>query len=309
MSYNVFPVLQGVTWNLVKRPMWNVSKMTTAARNEFRTGYGLYPITEFDLSYSYMSLADKLTMEGFFNQQAGSLTPFYFDAQNDDTQSTLLTFGTITAGQHDYPILKNSGTGAIEPVGGLNGAPSLWVNGVSAPLGGLNPPPLAVLSQIAGGTMAATTYYVVCTWSNAWGETHVSFAEASLAVSADFLLQVAQPANAPPQALSWNVYASASSGSETLQTTATNIPMSTNTWTMPTSGLAGTQLPHVNYTSWSLDASNTGIWIAPPIVTGLPLAWTGQYYYLVRFKEDVLEFNQLSDLVYELRQCVLTVVR
>lgn len=104
-------------------------------------------------------------------------------------------------------------------------------------------PPTAsapTLGSTAGGTLAATTYYVVFTWvlqtqDGTLYESPAS-AEASLAVSADYLLTVTAPV--PPQmpyaVVGWNVYASETSGTETLQ--QANIAIGTG-WTEPTSGL------------------------------------------------------------------------
>ena len=191
MSYAVFPVLRGLMWDLKKRPTWNTAKMLTAGGNEFRTGYRQNPITEFDLSYSYMSLTDKLTLEGFFNQQQGSLVPFYFDAQNDDTV-TNFGFGVGNGAQTAFTLLKPAGTGASEPIGGPNVITAVYVNGVS------------------------TSAYTI---------------------SGNILTFTTAPANT------------------------------------------------------------------------YPVTWTGGYYYLVRFNDDVLEFNQFSNLMYELMDCKLVSVQ
>ena len=131
MSYNVFPQLSGITWNIKKRPTWNTTKMLTAAGNEFRTGYRINPLTEFDLSYSYLSPTDKLSMEGFFNGQNGALTPFYFDLGvatkiASDNSVTAFVFGIGDGATTAFTLIKPSGTGAVEPIGGVNGAPLIY---------------------------------------------------------------------------------------------------------------------------------------------------------------------------------------
>ncbi len=318
MSYSVFPTLTGIKWDIKKRPTWNTAKMLTAAGNEFRTGYRQNPITEFDLSYSYMSLADKLTMEGFFNQQQGSLTPFYFDlggaTQNsgDDTIASAFAFATTVNPGLNYPITKPAGTGAVEPVGAVNTF-NLFVNGVLAPLAGISAPGAATLAQVATGALAATTYYVRCTWLNWWGET-LAGTESSLAVSLDNVLTVTQPASPPASTLFWNVYVSntagGGSGAEKLQTTATNLPLATTTWQEPTTGLAGsTAMPASNTTNYSLTGTPNIVTLPVQPITGQNLSWSGSYYYLVRFAEDVLEFNEIANLMYELQECKLVVVQ
>lgn len=318
MSYSTFPNLTGIKWDIKKRPTWNTAKMLTAAGNEFRTGYRQNPITEFDLSYSYMSLTDKLTMEGFFNQTQGALTPFYFDlggaTQNsgDDTIASAFAFATTVNPGLNYTITKPAGTGAIEPVGAVNTF-NLFLDGVAQPIAGLSAPGVATLAQVATGALAATTYYVKCTWLNYWGET-LGGTQASLAVSANNVLKVTQPASPPATAVWWNVYVSntagGGSGAEKRQTTATQIAIATTTWQEPTTGLAGsTVLPASNTTVYSLTGTPNIVTFPSQPYAGHILSWTGSYYYLVRFAEDVLEFNEIANLMYELQECKLVVVQ
>lgn len=113
---------------------------------------------------------------------------------------------------------------------------------------GVTMPPIAVpaapvLSAVAGGTLAATTYYAKITYTNAIGETLPS-PEASLAVVADDVLSVASPA-ATSGATGWNVFVSTATGTETLQNSS---PIAIGTaWQEPTTGLvAGSALPTSN---------------------------------------------------------------
>lgn len=104
-------------------------------------------------------------------------------------------------------------------------------------------PAAPVLSAVAGGTLAATTYYVKITYTNAIGETLPS-PESSLAVVADDVLSVASPA-ATSGATGWNVFVSTATGTETLQNSS---PIAIGTaWQEPTTGLiAGAALPTAN---------------------------------------------------------------
>lgn len=138
------------------------------------------------------------------------------------------------------------------------GPGSLWL-GVAAPPTGsrllidingnpmtpaLNAPAVAPLSTTAGGSLAATTYYVVATYVNPLGET-VPSPEASLAVVAGTLLMVASPSKSG-NATGYNVYASAVSGAEKLQNPVP-LPLGQN-WIMPGGGLnlIGAGAPSVN---------------------------------------------------------------
>lgn len=106
-------------------------------------------------------------------------------------------------------------------------------------------PAAPALSQVAGGTIAATTYYAKATYVTSLGETMVG-AESTLAVAADYLLSVASP-SAVIGASGWNVYISTATGTETKQNT-TVIPIGT-AWTEPTTGLisgAGTPVSNTS---------------------------------------------------------------
>lgn len=200
MAYNVFPVLQGWQWNNPKTPAWNTLSDKTAAGNEYRTALQQYPISQFDMSYGYLSATDKETLEGFFNQQQGKLIPFYFDAVNDDTITTAFGFGSGDGSTQTFTLMKPSGTGASEPIGGSGG-----------------------------------------TWGTSTGDNIVYNAGTAVAASA------------------YNVTGN--------QITFTTAP-----------------------------------------VSGDVLTWQGSYYYLVRFGEDKLKFNQLANLMYEVKSMTLVVV-
>lgn len=127
---------------------------------------------------------------------------------------------------------------------------AVWPSGppMSAPLAA---PGAAALSQVASGALAATTYFVRCSFLSGAGESIApSSAESSLAVLINNVLVVTQPpipqgANGAPQSVSqWRVYVSTTTGTETLQVT---LPISTTSWQEPNTGLvAGAAMPAVN---------------------------------------------------------------
>ena len=209
MIYNMFPTLTGLTFDRKKVPNWNTAKQITVSGTEFRTGYRLYPLNEFDLSYSYFSLVDKQTMEGFFNAQQGALIPFYYDNDNDDTISTPFQFGTSDGVTSSWPLYHPAGSGAIQPVGGQTGT-----------FGTVTAPGVTVLFD--NGTAIPTTHYSLS--DNGKGGI-VTFGSGYIPV-----------------------------------------------------------LGHV-------------------------MTWTGTYYYLVRFVEDTMEFNEFANKMYELQECKLMEVR
>src|SRR5262245_7249638 len=98
-------------------------------------------------------------------------------------------------------------------------------------------PSAPTLSQVSGGTLPATTYYVKVAYVFT-GPVGPGSPESNLAVAANKLLQVSSPASLSG-ASGYNVYVATSSGNETLQN-ATPMAIGTS-WTEPTSGLISTK--------------------------------------------------------------------
>jgi hypothetical protein len=102
-------------------------------------------------------------------------------------------------------------------------------------------PAAPTLSDVSGGSLPATTYYVTVTYTNAAGETGVS-AESSRAVAANRLIKVTSP-SALSGVTGYNVYVATISGTQTRQNGGTPIAIGTD-WTEPTTGLAtGAPMP------------------------------------------------------------------
>lgn len=102
----------------------------------------------------------------------------------------------------------------------------------------LSPPANGALTQSAGGSLSAATYYVRSTWILEGSAETAAGTETSLAVSANNVLNVAAPSSAPTGATGWNVYVSTASGTETRQNTSA-IALG-SAWVEPTSGLTNT---------------------------------------------------------------------
>lgn len=164
---------------------------------------------------------------------------------------TACTF-SVTANYNDDEPPAVSGLSSNSQISTYAGRDSVAVymaNTAPAALYTLAPllaPTNGALSATAGGTLAATTYYVRSTWVNASGET-LGATETSLAVAANNVLNVAAPASPPTGATGWNVYVSTAAGTETKQNSAA-LGLTT-AWVEPTTGLiAGAALPATNTT-------------------------------------------------------------
>ena len=103
-------------------------------------------------------------------------------------------------------------------------------------------PQAPVLSQVAGGTLGARTYYVFLTFQ-AYDAEGLQGPEATLAISANNLLKVTSPSfidgATPP--IAYNIYAGTAPGLGTKQNVA---PIALGTdWTEPVTGLISGSLP------------------------------------------------------------------
>lgn len=179
MSNPLFPTLRGITWDRIKRPIFNTNVDQTASGSEFRSTNQQYAIHEFDLAVDYMSPADELLLEALFKTCMGSFAPFYFDAINDDTiaAASPVAIGIGDGSNKVFGLLKAVGT-YLEPAGGTNGNwgtnPAtqnvIYDNGTpvsaanySASDGGLGATITFVTAPVAGHVITWTgLYYYLC---------------------------------------------------------------------------------------------------------------------------------------------------
>lgn len=138
-------------------------------------------------------------------------------------------------------------------------------------------PPTPLLYYVAGGSLAATTYYIKTTYISNGIESAPS-AEASLAVGASNVLGVVSPPTFP-EVTGWNVYVSTASGNEVLQNNTGPIAIGSN-WQEPTTGLiAWDNLPPaskgivVEIDGVDLDFRGLNY----PLLLSAPILTTGRY--------------------------------
>ena len=295
MSNSIFPTPVGLGWTIGRSPESNTIVQRAVSGFERRTALMSYPLWHFRLTYEFLRSdsvnVELQAMDDFFRSRQGKFDSFLFeDTYTPDNAVTAQQFGVgdgVTSAFQLTRVLQASGF--VEPVMNVKGTPTIFVGGVQETQAQLTSPAAPTLSQVAGGTIAATTYYVKTTYVDANGQETLASAESSLAVSLNNLLQVASPA-AQTGATGWNVYVSTSTGTETRQNGSTPIAIGT-AWTEPTSGLvAGAAQPASNKTGYTL--SNTGLVTfngAP--ASAAALTWTGGYYFRCRFDLDQVDFE------------------
>ena len=131
MSNAVFPSMPGLKWGVTKTPIWSTKVQRAASGRELRAAYFSYPLGKFSLSYEVLrsgALAELQAMVGFFNARQGSFDSFLY-TDPEDNAVTAQQFGIAVAGQTQYQLVRSYG-GFTEPVLGLSGTPSIYVNGV-----------------------------------------------------------------------------------------------------------------------------------------------------------------------------------
>lgn len=127
MSYNVFPTLVGRGWGIKKRPITSTLIEQADSGAEYRTSRYQYPLYEFDIEIPYLGAADYDNLIGFFNQQGGPFTPFYFNVDNDNS-ATNQAFGTGDGTTAAFQLTNTYGTYWNEPIGGVQGTPLIYRN-------------------------------------------------------------------------------------------------------------------------------------------------------------------------------------
>lgn len=133
MSAAVFPTLPGLTYDIVRTPIWGNTTEQFVSGKELRINNGwTYPRYQWDLTFSVLRsdavLHEFQTLIGFYNARNGSYDSFqYHDA--DDNSITGQQFGIGFPGQHDYQLVRNFGT-FIEPVFAPNVVSAVYINSV-----------------------------------------------------------------------------------------------------------------------------------------------------------------------------------
>lgn len=138
--------------------------------------------------------------------------------------------------------------------------------------------PAPLLSYTSGGTIAATTYYVKQTLINLSGQEGAPSTEVSLAVPANNLLVVTNPYTLAGASY-YNVYASTSTGTETLQTGGSPINIGSS-WTEPTTGLITGANPPAATSGIILEIDSVDLDITGytrPLLISSPITTTGRF--------------------------------
>lgn len=120
-SNDVFPELPGISWGVVKSPVWATKILPTSSGRELRGQFQSYPRWKFTLKFEFLRegwrggiFGEMSTLVGFFNQRGGSFESFLFRDPEDYTV-TDQALGVGDGVQVEYRFVRELG-GFVEPI-------------------------------------------------------------------------------------------------------------------------------------------------------------------------------------------------
>jgi uncharacterized protein (TIGR02217 family) len=132
MSDAIFPSLPGISFEIVKTPVWKTITQESVSGIEVRASLRNYPRWKYSIPYEFLRSAvaygELQSLVGFFNARRGAFDSFLF-SDPDDCAVTLQTIGIGTGAAVAFQLLRSYG-GFIDPVMDLNGAPAVYLDGV-----------------------------------------------------------------------------------------------------------------------------------------------------------------------------------
>jgi uncharacterized protein (TIGR02217 family) len=181
MTSLVYPTLPGLTFDVVRTPMWHTEAQRALSGKRSTFAYMLYPLIHFELTYSwlndqvntYIATSALKQLVGLFNQCMGQYDTFLF---NDPDFNTVLPtapqqFGVGDGATKLFQIVafyqNAGGPGYGEIVQNFSGAPTIYLNGVAQAGGYILGPTLTIPAGAVQFTNAPGNG-VVISWSGSF---------------------------------------------------------------------------------------------------------------------------------------------
>ena len=122
MSNTIFPTLAGLTWNIMRSPVWSTQIRDAASGRQYALGKRLYPLWHFKLPFEVLRSSGGFTewqqLVGFINARRGRYDDFIYLDPRDNT-ATNESFGAGDGVTTTFDLMRNLG-GFVEPVGAAN---------------------------------------------------------------------------------------------------------------------------------------------------------------------------------------------
>lgn len=134
MSSLVFPALPGLSWSVLRTPMFSVQMRTSDSQRETATIFMSQCYYQIELSYEMLrqgGIYDELQqIEGMFLTMRGSYDYFKFDDPNNNTVINGV-LGTGNGTNKTFVFARNTGPSYYEAVGMVNQITDVKINGVT----------------------------------------------------------------------------------------------------------------------------------------------------------------------------------
>lgn len=135
MSALLFPVLPGLTFDVVRTPVWHTERQQALSGKRSTLAYMQYPLMHFELTYSILrddiAISEIRQIVGLFNALASGYDTFLFtDPDNNAVAAQPFATGNGTAGP--FPLVATYGAAGYtfnELIQNTNGAPQIFDNG------------------------------------------------------------------------------------------------------------------------------------------------------------------------------------
>lgn len=132
MSNAVFPSLPGLSWNIIKSPIWKTHVQESVSGKELRSALMNYPLYKWSLNYEVLRAEAAYTelqqLMGFFNARKGAFDSFLYPDPDDNTV-TNYQFGIGDGSTTGFQLARVYGS-FVEPVQNVNTITNIKVAGV-----------------------------------------------------------------------------------------------------------------------------------------------------------------------------------
>lgn len=135
MSDSVLPSFPGLTWNVMRKPVFSTTIKTSVSGREYRRQNYLYPRWQYKLSYDILRsrsvLPEMQQLAAFFNARSGSFDTWLY-SDPDDRTATAQSIGVGNGTTTTFQFVRSFG-GFTEPITSVDvtgGLALVYVNGV-----------------------------------------------------------------------------------------------------------------------------------------------------------------------------------
>lgn len=166
MSYEVFPTLPGLAWDVKKVPIWSTTVYTARAGYEQRVQHWSYPRYRFSLQYEVLregaGYGEVESLAGFFNRHAGMALPFYYEDPTDNSV-TDQAIATGDGSTKTFQLVRSYG-GHTMPTRYIKSLTNVKVGGVTTAVSLNSVGAITFTTAPANGAAitATFTYYFLC---------------------------------------------------------------------------------------------------------------------------------------------------